>query len=143
MSTAFAAIVGALVASLQAAPAVSANVYRARLRAVPELVRSALVVRLQSSEADSNTLAGSPIDFTTRVAVECYAKSSTLSADLAVDDLLQAAYTRLMTDPSLGGTVMDINLTGVQFDFDADAEQLACATLTLEVLHRTSGITLS
>ena len=141
--SAFATIVGALLANLLAAPAVSPNLYRARLRPLPDTASDAVVVRLIDAAPERNTLAGQPIDMTTQVAIECYAKSSTWSADLAVDTLMQSVYTRLMADPTLGGTVMDINLTGLQFGFDAEAEAFACATLTLDVRHRTSGLTLT
>lgn len=143
MSTAFAGIVGALLTRLAQAPAVSANLYRCRLRALPESVTGAVVVRLQQADADNNVLSGNPIDFTTRVEVECYARSHTTTADLAVDDLLQAVYTRIMADPTLGGSVMYLDLSALRFDFDAEAEQFAVATLSLDVRHRTSGLTLT
>ncbi|MDO8778101.1 MAG: hypothetical protein Q7K57_57165 [Burkholderiaceae bacterium] len=141
--TVFAAIVTAIVASLSAGPAVSANVYRARLRPLAASVSTAVVVRLASANPERFDIGGAPVDFTTQIAVECYARSITTTADLAADALLESVYARLMADPSLGGTVMDINLAGVNFDFDADAEQFAAITLTLDVRHRASSTTLN
>lgn len=141
--TALAAIVTALVANLSAATAVSPNIYRALLRPLPDAATTAVVVRLQNATLDRDQLNGNPVDMTTRIAVECYAKSTTTTADLAVDDLLQSVYTRLMADQTLGGTVMDINCTDINFGFDAEAQQFAVATLTLDVRHRTSSLNLN
>jgi hypothetical protein len=141
--TAFAAIVTALVANLSASVAVSANIYRALLRPLPDTENTAVVVRLQNAVPDRDQLNGNPVDMTTQIAVECYARSSATTADLAVDALLESVYTRLMSDQTLGGTVMDINCTALQFGFDAEAQQFAVATLTLDVRHRTSGLTLT
>jgi hypothetical protein len=141
--TAFSAIVTALVANLSAPIAVSANIYRTLLRPLPDTATTAVVVRLQNAAPDRDQLNGNPVDMTTQIAVECYARSSTTTADLAVDALLESVYTRLMSDQTLGGTVMDINCTALQFGFDAEAQQFAVATLTLDVRHRTSGLTLT
>lgn len=141
--TAFNTIVGAIVAALQAATPVSNQVYRARMRPVAAQFTDAVVVRIANAQAQRFDIGGAPVDFTTNIAIECYARSATLAPDVAVDALLAAAYARLMADTSLGGLVMDLNLTEINYDFDAEAEQLACATLTLEVRHRVSSTTLT
>ena len=57
--------------------------------------------------------------------------------------MLANVYAKLMADPSLGGTVMDLNLTGIDYDFDADADNTVCVTLMLQVRHRTNSATLT
>ena len=147
MSTAFAAIVSAIVANLNAATPVCAHVYRNLQRPLPDSVTTAVVVRQGVPTTENNQMSGYPIEWVTPIVVECYARTSSTTPDLAVDDLLQATYTRLLADQTLGGVLSDqlmgINITGLHFGFDADTEKFACATLTLEVRHRTNGTTLT
>ena len=76
------------------------------------------------------------------MAVECYARASGATApDAAVDDLLQAAYARLAADPTLGGALA-MYPQQVAYDFDADGEKTACATLVFSVLHSASSASL-
>jgi hypothetical protein len=141
--TAFANIVTALLANLSASVAVSPNIHRAVLRPLPDTENTAVVVRWLGALPERFELAGYPIDMTTQIAIECYARSTTTPADLAIDALLEAVYTRLMSDQTLGGTVGDINFTELHCDFSAEAQQFSHVTLTLEVRHRTNGANLS
>jgi hypothetical protein len=143
MTTALATLVGSIVTVLSTATAVSSQIYRARMRPMAAQHTDAVVVRILSATPDRVELGGAPIDFTTLVAIECYARSATTTPDLAADTLLANVYAKLMADTSLGGTVMDINLTAIDYDFDADADNTACITLTLSVRHRTSSTTLT
>lgn len=143
MTTVFAQIVSAIVTALQAATPVSAQIYRARMRPMAAQHTDAVVVRLLSATPERFDIGGAPVDFTTQIAVECYARSNATTADLAADTLLAAVYARLMLDTSLGGLVMDLNLTDITYDFDADAEQTSCVILTLQVRHRASSTTLT
>ncbi len=142
MSTAFAAIVGAMTSALQQAPAVSPQVHRARIRPLPAEWSTAVVVRIQEAELDRLAIRGAPINVDTTVVVECYARNATLSPDLVADSLLQAVYARLAADPTLGGLVADCQLTGLAYDFDADADRTACVTLNYLVRHRTASLSL-
>jgi hypothetical protein len=142
MSTAFGSIVAGIVTRLQAAPAVSAQVYRARLKPVAAQSDTAVVVRIRSSSAAPFAILNGPTDWDTLIDIECYARSATLSPDAAADELLGAVYDRLSADPTLGGLVMDLGVTDLQYDFAAEADQMACVTLTLKALHRTNNLSL-
>lgn len=142
MSTAFASIVGAIVARLQQAPAVSAQVHRARMRPLPSDWTDAVVVRILDAQLDPFVILGAPVNVDTTVVVECYARSTTLSADLAADAVLQAVYARLVADPTLAGLVADLQLQSLAYDFDADADRAACVSLTYLVRHRTASLSL-
>lgn len=142
MTTQFAGIVAALVVKLQAAPAVSTQVDRARLRPVKDDQASAVVVRIAASNPERFAILGGPTDWDTEIAIECYARSATLAADEAVDALLAAVWAKLAQDTTLGGLVMDLNPTGLEYDFALGADNMACATLALRVLHRTTYSTL-
>lgn len=141
--TVFAAIVGAVVGVLSAPTAVSPNIFRARMRPIAAQHSTAVVVRLGSAIADRGDMGGAPVDFTTQLSVECYDRSTTTTPDLVADALLGDVYARIMADASLGGLVMDTNLTGIDYDFDETAEKTACITLHLAVRHRASSTTLT
>lgn len=141
--TVFATIVTAVVATLTAGTPVSPNIYRARMRPIAQQHDTAVVVRIGSAAAERGDIGGAPVDFTTQLAVECYARSATTTPDLAADALLGTVYARLMADTTLGGLVMDMHLTNIDYDFDETGEKTACVTLQLAVRHRASSTTLT
>ena len=142
MSTAFNNIVTAMVTALSASPAVSPHIFRARTKPMAAEWTSAIVVRVQSAEMDPLALFGAPINVDTTVVIECYARSTTLAPDQAVDQVLQSAYARLAADPTLGGLVGDCNLQSINYDFDQEQERMGAALLTCVVKHRIQSSTL-
>ena len=145
MSTIINQAVTAIVAALQASPAVVASVGRVSLRPVAQASALAVVVRPLNSQVTEAALApGYPVSWTSAIAVECYARSGTATApDVAVDALLEATYARLMADPTLGGAVLALQPQEVAYDFDADGDQTTCATLVFSARHKTAGTTFS
>ncbi len=142
--TAFARAVRAMQESLQAAPAVSPNVFRARVRVVPQQMATAIVVRPGQAERDASVGQGAASVWLSALVMECYARGSTVNpVDDGVDDLLGAAVDRLLQDPTLGGLVGSIEPQGIAWDFDVDGEQTACATVTFYVRHATAAASLS
>lgn len=142
MATVFAGIVTAMVALLQAGTPVSAQIHRARVRPLSEDWTTAVAVRLESAELDRLALRQAPINSDTTVIVECYARSTSQSPDLAADALLAAVYARLAADPTLGGTVADLQPLSLAYDFDLDADRTACVSITYLVRHRTQSLSL-
>lgn len=142
--TAFARIATALQAALQADPAIAPAVYIARVRTLPEQGGAALVVRPGRAERESSAGLGAPALWVSAYALECYARGSASSpADAAVDALLGAAVERLMADPSLGGLVGYIDPQSIDWDYDVDGAQTACATVTFIVRHASAAATLT
>jgi hypothetical protein len=136
--TAFASLAGAFVAALQASPAVSPHVYRARMRVLPQAWTSCTVVRLEQAEVQRGAGQGVAMVWETRVAVECYARApATTAPDVAVDALLGQVVARVMADPTLAGAAGDVGLAGISYDFDVDADSTALATVTFIVRHAT------
>lgn len=136
MTTAVAAVVSAMVSTLQAAPAVSPQVHRARLRPMAADWASAVVVRPLSVAFEPFAIQHAPFNLDTQIAVECYARASAgTTGDAAVDALMQAVYARLMSDTTLGGLVGYLRPDRLDFDLDADGDNTACATFTFTVLH--------
>ena len=142
MSTLIASTVAAIVALLQASPAVAAQVDRSRLRPYAKEISQGLVVRPVQAEAADGALGnpGLPIKWVSTIAVDCYQRSTASTApDAAVDNLVAGVYTRLLTDPTLGGVALWVQPKAVSYDFDTDGEQTTCVTLHFHVHQRTSG----
>lgn len=139
MTTAFSKVTAAIVAALQAAPAVSAQIYRARDRSVPENCADAVNVQFEGSEPNRGAINGAPVDWISRIAVDCYARSRTLEGDEAVDELLQSVYERLAANPTLGGVVDDIGEPDIVADYDSLGQKTGWVRLTYPILHRTTG----
>lgn len=139
-STSFARVLGAMQSILQTAPAVSPYVFRGRARVVPQQMPTAIVVRPHQAERDASVGMGAPAMWLSAVALECYARAVPgMSADDAVDALMGSAVQRLMLEPTLGGLVGSIDPRAVDWDFDVDGEQTACATVTFYVRHATAA----
>lgn len=141
--SAFATISAAIAAKLAEATAISAQIYRARMRPLAEQHADAIVVRCKVGEAERFAIAGAPIDWQSTWRVECYARASASTPDAAVDTLLGAAYARLAADPTLGGTVIDMHIQRIDFDDAEEAQDIACAVITYLVQHRTGAAALT
>ena len=137
MSTVFSQVVGAVLAALQASPPVCEAIHRARTNVMPDDEREAVSVQWEQSQPQPGTIAGAPIDWSTRLTVECYARSVEESGDVAVDPLLQRVYERLAADPSLGGTVTDLQFMGVEAENTAEGKKTGWVRLVYVADHRT------
>ncbi|ARV17479.1 hypothetical protein AEP_00519 [Curvibacter sp. AEP1-3] len=145
MSTIVVKTVDAIEAALKAGTPVAPLIERGRRRPIPISSATAVAIRpVQIEVAQAQMVSGMPVSWNGSYAVECYARSGkSTSPDVAVDELVQDVYARLMQDPTLGGVVVVIRPQGIAYDFDADGELTACATLVFNVLHRANGATLS
>jgi hypothetical protein len=143
MTTAFAQVVGAVIAALQAAPAVCDTIYRARTTPVPDSVDQAVSVQWNKAQAQPAAIFGAPLDWQTLVTVECYSRSvRDGSGDVAVDPLLQAVYARLAQDTTLGGLVEDLYIAEVEAENNSEGKKNGWVRLTYVAVHSTSNSTL-
>jgi hypothetical protein len=142
VSTAFSLIAAAFVAALQTAPAVSAKVYRQRERPITSDDVTAVNVQFDGAVPTPGAIAGAPVDWRTRIMVECYARSASASGDVAVDELLKQVYARLAADSTLGGMVANIGEPMIEADCDALGQKTGMVRLTYVVEHRTSNFSL-
>lgn len=141
--TAFIDIVSAFVTRLNQAPAVCDTVLRARDRAVPETKDKALNVTFVGSKPTDGAIDGAPVDWSTVIVVECYAKTpATSTPDVALDALLNDVYVRLAQDQTLGGLVEDIGVPSIEADYDSIGQRTGWAAMKYTVSHRTSNNTL-
>lgn len=142
MTTAFTKVVSAAIAVLQAAPPVCETIYRARPNAIPESLDQVVSVQWDRTTAQPRVIFGAPIDWSTRLNVECYARSVRDSGDIAVDPLLEAVYERLAADPTLGGLVDDLIIVGIEAENTSEGKKTGWVRLTYEVVHQTQHGTL-
>lgn len=145
MSTAFAKVVSAVIARLSAQPAVCKAIYRARAHAIPDQDDEAISVQWERSLPAPGTINGAPIDWSTTVTVDCFARTASAngSGDVAVDPLLERVFERLGADPTLGGLIDDLVIAGVEAENTAEAKKTGWVRLTYVADHRTSNHLLS
>lgn len=143
MASQLAQIVGAMVTALGTPTAVSAQIYRARLRPLAAQHADAVVVRVLSSTPARAAIQDGPMDWDSQIAVECYVRSATSTApELAPDALWIAVYARLMANSLLGGLLQtELSCTQVAYDFDVDADNTVCLVSTWQASHRSSNNT--
>lgn len=143
MSSAFDQIVTAFVAKLQEAPAVCDVVIKNDGRAIDEACQEAVVVFYAgSSMPNRGVITGAPLDWTSRIVVDCFARSKTLSGAEAVDALMSRVFERLANNPNLGNSEWDIGAPSIDPDADLQAQRTGSAQLTYFVEHRTRNNTL-
>lgn len=145
MSTAFSAIVAAVISKLAEAPPVCdvKAIYRARSNAIPDQDVQAISVQFERSQPEVAAIALAPTDWRSVITVECFARSITGSGDLAVDPLMEAVFARLAEDPTLGGLVGDLAIAGVEAENTAEGKKTGWARLTYVADHRTNNSTLN
>jgi hypothetical protein len=139
MSTVFQSLTAAIVASLERSPALAdGRVWANRLRPIPENKATAVVVRLEQSDAVENVIG--MLDWQTRFAVECYGRG-VVGADPAggVDDLMASVWARLAAFPvsDLGAMALTVN-PSIDWQYDDADTPMACAVIRVSVTHRTA-----
>lgn len=143
MSTSFSKVVSAVMATLSANPRVCKSIYRARAFAIPDQDDEAISVQWDQGLPRAGTIAGAPIDWQTRISVDCYARGTSGSGDVAVDPLLEKVYERLAADPTLGGMVDDLVIAGIEAENTAEGKKTGWVRLTYVAEHRTENSLLS
>lgn len=137
MSTAFANIVTAVVAVLQAQPPVCELVDRARATVFPDQAMRAVSVQWDKTIPGMATISGAPIDWQTQITIEVLARSVKESGDLAVDPLLADVAARLAQDTTLGGLLADLRIVGLEAENTNEGKKTGWVRLTYIAEHRT------
>jgi hypothetical protein len=145
VSTAFSKVVSAVMTSLLSQPRICKGIYRARTLAVADQDDEAITVQWEQAMPAAATIAGAPIDWTTRVTVECFARSARPgdTGDAAVDPLLERVYERLASDSTLGGMVDDFVIAGIEAENTTEGKKTGWIRLTYIAVHRTDNLLLS
>ncbi len=140
--TSFANITTALIAVLAAEPPVSLQIFRARDRQLAEQFETAINVQFDGAVPVNSGFSGSPVDWEARYTIECYARTTAGSADLAVDPLLDEVFKRIAADTTLGDLVMDIGYPLIEAEYTSEQVKTGWVRMTYPVRHRTSNLTL-
>lgn len=145
MSTAFSKVVSAVIAALAMQPPVCPTkaIYRARTVEMPDQANETISVQWEQGLPRHGSINGAPIDWETRITVDCFARSVTETGDVAVDPLLQRVYERLAQDPTLGGMVDDLVIAGVEAENTSEGKKTGWVRLTYIAQHRTENSILS
>ena len=139
MKTAFANIVSAIIAALQANPPVCDLIDRARATVVPDQALKAVSVQWDGAQPQRIGIAGAPVDWETRITIECLARSVKESGDLAVDGLLADVAARLDQDTTLGGLVADLRIAGLEAENTTEGKKTGWVRMTYIAEHRTDN----
>lgn len=144
-ATAFDAISDAIVSALSAPPAVAPVIVRGFARPMAEQHTRQIVVRLNAASGQMYAVKGAPINWDTRVDIECYARATGGGeSEAAANSLLADAASRLLADETLGGAAQGIGPDiAIEWSADAGAQGVACATASITYAHRTSGAALT
>lgn len=142
--TAFATITGALFELMRADPPVSASITRARDRDNPlaEQFDDAVNIQFDGGLPSTGAILGAPVDWESRYTIEMFARTTSTTADLAVDPLMHEIYRRLLADTTLGGLVDEIGVPTIEAEYTAEQKKTGWVRMTLPVKHRTTNLTL-
>lgn len=137
-------VLTAAVATLKQAPAIAGgNVFRGRRRPVDDTMQELVAVRFGGSTPDRGSINGAPIDWSTVIRFDCYARGTEArSGDERAIALHASAWNRLFSNPSLGGLVMDMAPAAIDTEDDELDTTLACAIGAVQVSHRSGAYTL-
>ncbi|HEY0847399.1 MAG TPA: hypothetical protein VGE12_18665 [Noviherbaspirillum sp.] len=139
--TAFADIADKFVELFEAAPAVCSQVFRARSREIAEQHSEAVNVYFEGADPNAGAITGAPVDWVSRIVVECYGRTSTTTADLAVDPLIGKVYAKLAADTTLGGLVDNVGVPTIDTEYNNLGQKTGWVRMTYPVEHRTSNAT--
>lgn len=135
-------IVDAILAALRQSPAVTTGLIDEDIdiAAIPEGCDEAVSVSLTASDPGRSVLRDHPVQWTSTVLLECFArKDGRTLAGRASRALHQRAYERLMQDPSLGGVLIDLLEPGLVTDPEQADTRLGVTTATYTAVHRTAA----
>lgn len=139
MELAFDQVVAAFVAKLEELPAVCNTILNSDDRPIGDDVTEAVNVFFDVSQPQPLTINGAPIDWVTRITVDCFARSKTLPGRKAPSALAKKVFERLAVDPMLGNEDWYIGLPSIETDADAQSQRAGMMRLTYRVEHRTSA----
>lgn len=111
-----------------------------RKRAMAEQFKRQVHVFLDAAPVSRGEFKGYPNDWTTRVRIECCARSDSetgLDGEDNADDLAKECYALIAADPDLSGLAEDLGPVAMAWDTDESETQIGVVQLAYDVLHRT------
>ena len=135
-------VMGAFLGAFKAAPELAGGmIFPHKLRKLPEDAPEAIVVRFGASSPNRATVYSAPVDWETRIVVECHVRADDFDEQdgSASGALHGKVFERLMADPSLGGIAFDVLEPDLDYqNLEGDSE-LGCMVAQYIVRHRTSA----
>lgn len=102
-----------------------------------------IVVRFLGSSPDRGEIKGAPVDWRTRVGIECSARRDERTASgRASRALHELAHGRLMADATLAGAALDILPPEISVDQAREDTEIGTCIGVYEIWHRTQENTL-
>lgn len=141
MASSFSDITAALVDLFQAEPPIAPFVYRARDRAVSKATVTAISVQWDGAVPEPGAIKGAPVYWKSRYCVECYARTTTETPDVAVDPLLVAVYARVAADTTLGGLVAYVGEPLIEAEYSAEGDRTGWVRMSYDIEHQTENST--
>lgn len=136
--TVFSGIVDAFVSALNTPSPVAEVIERDGSYHVSEQISSSVNVFWEASRPQEAAIAGAPIDWQTRIVVDCYGRATVKKGGEAVDELLSSVYARLASDTTLGGSVFNIGTPMIDLETESASQKNGWIRLTYIVEHRTT-----
>lgn len=121
---------------LSASPVLaSGNIWRSRLRPIPEGTNTAIVVRQGDDYRNDQTTLGK-YQRLLNVSIEVYSRGDV--PDSLADGLVESVVTRMMNDRSMGGLCDDVKLGNKTLQWESRDTDLAVIDITFEVEYETA-----
>ncbi|HSH98877.1 MAG: hypothetical protein ACAH07_06010 [Methylophilaceae bacterium] len=139
MSTKPELIQTAIFNKLSAAPPLAGVIWRSRLRPIPENKASAIVMR-PGTVGEPDLIVLGQYRWVLNLAIEFYGRGDV--PDSITDPIIEAAFTRIAADRTLGGICDDILPGRREWDFESRDTDLVVAILELNIEFTTSEATL-
>jgi hypothetical protein len=148
--SAFTGLGAAIQALLLQAPQITGDrVFRSRVRALRQGQPDGIFIRqirTRGQPAGVGPAQFVPVDWSTTLGIEIHKRCGVDEVpEDAVDPLLDAVFERLAgAGAQLGGSVEDLMPEpAIQWDVDEGETPLVCATLVVQIVHRTSAASLA
>lgn len=138
------AILAAVIATLQAAPALAGVLIEEDIQAdeLPTEVAKALLVSVELSAPELTRLSGAPVDWSTTIRIDCVVRNDSRTPQGRPSWLLYAdAFAALMQTPELGGLAMALDCTLARTDRETAATRIGAVNSYWRVRHRTAYTT--
>ncbi|MBY0243184.1 MAG: hypothetical protein K2X55_28150 [Burkholderiaceae bacterium] len=141
MKTAFLGITEAIVAVLTAQLGNQVRITQADDRPIPDREVEAVNVQFNAGVPEG-ALLGAPVDWNSRFTIDLYARTTTQTPDVAIDQLLFRVHSAIAADPSLGGAATDTGTPVIEAEYSSDGKKTGWVRMTYPVQHRTASFTL-
>jgi len=129
-------ILAALQTTLAGTTGVSTRIYRSRIEPITNGESPAIVIEPITDEPSINTSSYLKIDWTLRVRIVVIVRGTI--PDQAADPTVQSLFTKVLTDPTIGGLAKDIRPATQTFEVLEADTPAGLITCEFEIEYRTA-----